>query len=153
MVITSSELHRRGHFEPDNLDLRKGSHYGLSHLYENYNRSKLYNVIFALRLSQMWASEGITVNCLHPGIIRTGLGNGQWGLVEPILSFFAGAFGQSSASGGQVITFLAMSPTLENETGKYYNRYKLQEPSNEAKDESNASILWKTSLQWAHMEM
>ena len=38
-----------------------------------YGQSKTANVLFAVEATKRWASDGITVNALMPGAIRTGL--------------------------------------------------------------------------------
>lgn len=152
VVNTSSHLHRGTRFEEQNLDLRKGKHHGLWHGFDNYNRSKLYNVLFTRYLSQLWATnEGITVNCFHPGLIRSGFGTGQLGFFEPIFWLLVQLFGRTSAAGGEVLTWLATSPELEGVTGQYYNRYNLEVPSADALSFNNAKLLWDKSLEWAKM--
>jgi NAD(P)-dependent dehydrogenase (short-subunit alcohol dehydrogenase family) len=153
VVNTSSHLHRSTRFERDNLDLRTGRHYGVLNGFDNYNRSKLYNVLFTRQLSQLWAtSEGISVNCCHPGLIRSNIGDGQFGLFEPFFWLLVRAFGRTTKEGGDVLVWLATSTDLEGTTGQYYNRYNLEAPSRDAVDFENARILWKQSLEWSSMD-
>ncbi|GAC96097.1 short-chain dehydrogenase [Pseudozyma hubeiensis SY62] len=152
VVNTASHLHRHTSFEKDNMDLRAGRHHGFWHGFDNYNRSKLYNVLFSRRLSQLWAtSEGITVNCCHPGLIRSGFGSGQLGLFEPIFWLILQVLGRSVEAGGSVLTWLATSPQLDGVTGEYYNRFNLEAPSRDATSQANAALLWVKSLEWAKM--
>ncbi|MBW2358137.1 MAG: SDR family oxidoreductase [Deltaproteobacteria bacterium] len=41
--------------------------------YEAYSLSKLCNILFTYKLAQRLKGKGITVNCLHPGVINTKL--------------------------------------------------------------------------------
>jgi NAD(P)-dependent dehydrogenase (short-subunit alcohol dehydrogenase family) len=148
VVNTASHLHRSTKFE---ADLKKGKHFGLLHGFDNYNRSKLYNVLFTLHLARIWAPEGIKVTCHHPGLIKSGLINGQFGIFEPLIWLLVQIFGRSADAGGQVITWLSTSHDVENISGAYYTRFKLQEPSADARSKANQELLWEQSLRWSNM--
>src|SRR2546423_8714736 len=88
VVTTSSDAHRSGHMDLDDLDgERSWSSWGA------YGASKLANVLFTRELARRVVDEPVTANCLHPGVIRTSpqrhmpwpLRNG-W---EPAKAFFA----------------------------------------------------------------
>ncbi len=69
IVIVSSGMH----FRVDKMDfdtLQGKTDYDL---YKNYAHSKLANVMFGYKLSRLLKNSGITVNCLHPGLINTNL--------------------------------------------------------------------------------
>ena len=40
-----------------------------------YWQSKLANILFTRELSNKVQDKGITVNCLHPGFVNTGIGS------------------------------------------------------------------------------
>jgi len=52
-----------------------------SYGYDAYACSKLCNILFAFKLSRMLKDRGVSVNCLHPGVINTKLLIINWGSV------------------------------------------------------------------------
>src|SRR5207244_11609029 len=46
-----------------------------------YSQSKLANVLFTYQLAKLLEGTGVTVNCLHPGVVITGFGTDQRGLM------------------------------------------------------------------------
>ena len=69
IVALSSIGHRRSdiHFEDPQYEHRPYEKW------EAYGQSKTANVLFAVGWNQVYGSEGITANALHPGGIQTGL--------------------------------------------------------------------------------
>jgi len=73
VVIVASQVERHGTIRFD--DLQGERHYDAL---EAYSQSKLANVLFTYALAERWAGTGITVNCLHPGIVRSQLLENMW---------------------------------------------------------------------------
>ena len=40
-----------------------------------YTKSKLANILFTRELARRLDGTGVTANCLHPGVVRTGFGS------------------------------------------------------------------------------
>jgi NAD(P)-dependent dehydrogenase (short-subunit alcohol dehydrogenase family) len=74
-----------------------------------YSLSKLCNVLFTYELAERLSGTGVTVNCLHPGVIETKLLRSGWELS-----------GNGLEIGAETPVYLASSPDVENITGKYY---------------------------------
>ena len=69
IVIVSSGMHFR--VEKLDFDVLNGkTEYSL---YNNYAHSKVANIMFSYKLARLLKDEGITVNCLHPGLVNTNL--------------------------------------------------------------------------------
>ncbi len=51
-----------------------------------YSRSKLANVLFTYELARRLRGTGVTVNCLHPGVVGTNLGSGVSGAFGFVVS-------------------------------------------------------------------
>jgi hypothetical protein len=54
---------------------------------------------------------------------------------------------RSPAEGGATITYLAIDPAVEGETGGYYDDHRLKEPSELARDEQLGARLREVSLE------
>ncbi len=112
-----------------------------------YSQSKLANVLFTRELARRVEPSEMTVNSLHPGVVRT-----RFGVDGDIHGFFRYVlmvlrpFMSTPTTGAKTSVFLASSPTVEGVTGKYFVRSKLAEPSEVAKNEALAKKLWDMSV-------
>jgi NAD(P)-dependent dehydrogenase (short-subunit alcohol dehydrogenase family) len=76
--------------------------------YKAYSQSKAALILFTYYLADLLKNTGITVNCLHPGVINTKL----------LRSAF-GAGGAPPIKGAKTLIYAAIAPELENTTAKY----------------------------------
>ncbi|TNE45503.1 MAG: SDR family oxidoreductase [Deltaproteobacteria bacterium] len=112
-----------------------------------YCQSKLANVLFTRELAKRVDPSNITVNSLHPGVVRTRFGvdgdiHGFFGYMLMLLRPFM----STPTTGAKTSVFLASSPAVEGVTGKYFARSKMAEPSEVAKDDELAKRLWDMSV-------
>ncbi|MCC6776199.1 MAG: SDR family NAD(P)-dependent oxidoreductase, partial [Hyphomicrobiales bacterium] len=68
VVVTASQVERHAVLDFDDLHSQRAYSGNMV-----YARSKLANVMFTYELSQRLGSAPLTVNCLHPGVVRTRL--------------------------------------------------------------------------------
>jgi NAD(P)-dependent dehydrogenase (short-subunit alcohol dehydrogenase family) len=100
-----------------------------------YNQSKLANVLYTYDLARRLAGSGVTVNCLHPGVIRTGFGlnNNDWlGASIRVRNLFI----RGARDGARTSLHLAMSPDVENTSGAYFAESKLKKSSQLSYDQT-----------------
>lgn len=92
---------------------------------KTYGVTKLWNLMATLELARETTGGGITVNAVHPGVVRTKLGDmgGPLGLVLRAVKRFWLTPEQGAA--GPVM--LATSPGLESITGQFFNELKPME--------------------------
>ncbi len=112
--------------------------------YHAYSQSKLANVLFTYQLAKQLEGTGVTVNSLHPGVVRTGFGRDQGGLMS-ILVTVGRPFMISPDRAARAAIYLSTSPELEGVTGKFFSRGKEKRSSRESYDETSAERLWKVS--------
>jgi retinol dehydrogenase 14 len=140
VVFTSSEGHYSG-----TLDLEDpGFEHGYS-IMRAYCRSKLANVLTARRLARDLDGTGVTVTSLHPGAIATNIWSGAPWFARPVLAVFKRWRMESPQVGGSRLAYLATSPEVEGQTGGYYQRNQLREPSELARDEALGDRLYDVS--------
>jgi retinol dehydrogenase-12 len=139
VVNVSSEGHRTGRIEWDDLELSRG--YGGFRAYAN---TKLAQILFTRELARR--EPGIAVNALHPGALATRI----WRDV-PLIPFrvlilsvlwLAGTGMPSAARGAKPVVRLAWDPALDGVTGRYFKRFRETAPSEEAQDDAAAARLW-----------
>jgi len=109
-----------------------------------YGHSKLANILFTKELARRLEGSGVTVNCLHPGAVATGLGknNGAWAraMIALLKPFF-----RTPQSGAETSLHLACSPDLDARTGGYFAKCRERTPSSAARDDDAARRLWDLS--------
>lgn len=93
---------------------------------------------FTRELANRLAETKVTVNCIHPGIIRTKLIR-----VLPV------SWGVSVHHGASTVFNLATNPEFDGVTGKYFEEFKIARPSPVASSQRLQESLWRMSLRWA----
>lgn len=104
------------------VDLEQGP-LGLPfHPFATYGSSKLWNLLATLELARELEGSGVTVNAVHPGVIRTRLGDlaGVKGALLGVVKRFWG----SPEKGARGPLYLATSADLAGVTGRYYDQLR-----------------------------
>ena len=88
---------------------------------QQYGLSKLANILFTITMAKRLEERGITVNAVHPGGVRTGLGdnNKVW---YSFLGKFVKLFLMSPERGADTQVWLAADANLKTSGGYYYKR-------------------------------
>ncbi|MFT4981018.1 MAG: NAD(P)-dependent dehydrogenase (short-subunit alcohol dehydrogenase family) [Bacteroidia bacterium] len=110
-----------------------------------YSRSKYCNILFTKELAKRLEKDGITVNAVHPGGVRTEIAekNANW---YTKLGWLLGKpFMITLEKGAATSIHLASSPNAEGITGHYWVRSKQEWSNKPSQDETNWLALWKKS--------
>jgi NAD(P)-dependent dehydrogenase (short-subunit alcohol dehydrogenase family) len=155
IVVTASQVERSGTL--DFQELMSGARYDKARA---YNRSKLANVLFTYELAARLRQAPITVNCLHPGVVRTGLLNpllgedDSGGGIRAAVGGFLRKTGLRAPindwaltpeAGAQGTLYLATSPEVEGTTGQYFDVVRRAESSPQSRDPELRAELWRIS--------
>ncbi len=116
-----------------------------------YGIAKLFNIYFSQKLAELSAANGITVNSLHPGVVKTNFGQEAGFLFKLLLPIF-GLFALSPEKGAATSIYLASSPKAEGLSGLYFDKKKPKEISELAKSTEQRDKLWEYSLELAGIE-
>lgn len=142
IVVVSSKLYKYGEINFD--DLNSELNYNKSFA---YSRSKLANILFTRELARRLENTGVSVNVLHPGIVRTNLGRHIHIplLAKPLFNLVSWAFFKSPLEGAQTTIYLASSPEVDGVSGKYFGDCKEEELLPKAMDDLIGRKLWDIS--------
>lgn len=111
----------------------------------SYANSKFCNLLFHTYLARCLENTGISVNSMHPGIIRTNIlseANTVGRILFNILCWFAG---RTAEDGAETVVHLSVSKTCENVTGKFFIDCKEMYVLPKVKNEILAKKLWVAS--------
>tara|TARA_E500000331_G_scaffold2840_1_gene2960 strand:+ start:67 stop:918 length:852 start_codon:yes stop_codon:yes gene_type:complete len=109
-----------------------------------YGYSKLANILFTKKLSQVLENENIIVNCLHPGVVGTGFGQNN-GIFSKILFNLTKPFMRSSEKGAETSIYLCSSPDVSDVSGQYFYNCKIAKTTSWANNQEDAERLWDLS--------
>jgi retinol dehydrogenase 12 len=109
-----------------------------------YGTSKLCNILFTRELAKR--APELAANCFHPGVVRTGFGKNENGLLR-VLTTIGGPFLRSPQRGARSLVWLALSPDAAALDGAYVYDEKVAQPDPQAQDETLAEGLWEQSAQ------
>ncbi|OUJ71798.1 SDR family NAD(P)-dependent oxidoreductase [Hymenobacter crusticola] len=110
-----------------------------------YCDTKLANILFTNELAHRLDLTGVTANCLHPGIVDTGLVNPNSSRLIKALWWLARPFMISPEQGAQTSIYLASSSEVDKVTGQYFKHNKPGRCSSRAQNRAEASRLWRIS--------
>lgn len=123
---------------------RDKSHYDATRAYAI---SKLANVLhtkeLAHRLQQMEAN--VTVNCVHPGIVRTGLTRDREGFITDFVFFLTSKLLKTIPQAAATTCYVATHPKLRNVSGKYFADCNEASNSEIGYNQKEAARLWSFS--------
>ena len=143
IVNVASGSHYRGKMDFESFTTNK-SYF----IMKAYEQSKLANVLFTNELAERLKGTNVTSNSLHPGFVKTHIGNknASWysGLFWSLVTL--GAI--SVEDGAKTSVYLASSPEVKNVTGKYFDKCKEKEAAPLALDKNLGRELWKRSEEW-----
>ena len=144
VVILSSSAHKSTYKEGlrlDDLAAERGyTPWGA------YGQSKLANVLFTREHARRYPE--IEAYCLHPGMVRTRIGNKRtnwlvstvWSLLRPFI--------RSLDQGAQTSIYLASAENIPAENGQYFDQnQQARRPSELALDDALAQELWERTEQ------
>jgi retinol dehydrogenase-12 len=139
VITVTSDAHSAARLDLDDPNLEHGWN-----SWRSYANSKLANILFTRELARRVHGTGVTANCAHPGVVRTGFGRDG----RPLLRLgvtLARPFFLSPERGADTVVYLASSPEVAEQTGGYYVKRERREPSAAARDDAAARKLWEIS--------
>lgn len=135
IVHVSAGLYVKG-----KVDLERTPYGHDFHAIRTYATTKLFNLLVLERFSRELAVQGVTINAVHPGVIRTGLGD-RTGLLGLVLRGVKHLWKEAD-EGARPIVRLALDPASANVTGKYFHLDAETPLADVARDRTLADRVW-----------
>lgn len=141
IVNVASGSHYKGKIDFESFSKRKNYF-----IMKAYEQSKLANVLFTNELADRLKETSVTVNSLHPGFVKTQIGNKNATWYSNLFWSLATKLGAISVEeGAKTSVYLASSSEVKNITGKYFDKCKEKKPAVFALDKELGKTLWKRS--------
>lgn len=140
VVNVSSKAHYGGQIDLNTINEEKGYF-----VFKQYEISKLANVLFTKYLARQLSEKNITVNCLHPGVVKTKIGNKAGNKLFGFVWSLFSAFGINPDKGAETSIYLASSDKLADITGMYFDKKVAYKGSELSRDEELQEKFWKWS--------
>jgi len=142
IINVSSAIHKWGKIDLDDLQFERRKY----HFMKAYAQSKLLMNIVTFELAQRLEGTGITVNCVHPGAVKTGLGSDKshhmaLKFVDRMIKFFF----ITPQEAAKTLLYLALSPEMKDISGKYFVKGKPVPSSPISYDPVFAKKVWEIS--------
>ncbi|MBG8553938.1 SDR family NAD(P)-dependent oxidoreductase [Hymenobacter guriensis] len=144
IINVASEAHWLGQIEASQEVRNARSRYsGIT----AYCDSKLANILFTNELAHRLDLTNITANCLHPGLVDTGLMHPGaprlmrtlWWMAKPLLV--------SPEHGARTTVYLATSPEVARVSGQYFKNSRPGRFAERAGNRAEAFRLWRISAE------
>jgi NAD(P)-dependent dehydrogenase (short-subunit alcohol dehydrogenase family) len=123
----------------DNLQGEK--HYSQ---FNAYRSSKIGNILFTYELARRLRGTGITVNCVHPGPVRTEFTQKAGGALR-FMSRIMRPIMKSPEAGARTPVYLAIDPEVAAVTGGYFVNCKQKKSAQMTYDRTIAEKHWRIS--------
>ncbi|MHA1206032.1 MAG: SDR family NAD(P)-dependent oxidoreductase, partial [Candidatus Hodarchaeales archaeon] len=144
IILVNAGLYPRGHFEveltPYGKDFSK---------IKTYMNSKFCSILYMRKFASLINGSGVIINAVHPGVIRTGLGDFE-GVIGVFLKLTR-IFQKSIHTGALGPINLAINPKITT-NGSYYDRLIEKPLSENVLDKELVHNLWNTSLDICKIE-
>jgi len=142
IVVVSSGAHQMANPDWDDLQWKKRSYSSI----RAYAESKLFNILFTRELARR---TQLSVNCLHPGFVNTGIGDRDASPLGRGLGKLMKVFGRSPEKAVACHLWAATSTEAGRLTGQYFVKSKVARTSALAKNDDLAQRLWGLSEELA----
>ena len=145
IVNVASGSHYQGKIDFESFTKEKGYF-----IMKAYAQSKLANVLFTYELAERLKGTQVTVNCLHPGFVKTEIGNKKTNWYSSFFWSLGTMLGGISVqNGAKTSVYLASSPEVKGVSGKYFDKCKAVEPNKDAYNADLRKQLWQVSENFA----
>jgi len=149
IILVNSEGHRFNGLDPEDINWKKRHYTGL----RGYGASKTAQLLTAWEFSDILQGSNVTINALHPGDVRTNIGNNNGWLYKWFLHHVTWRFLKDPIISGDAIYYLASDPEMSGVSGRFFNLTIEEKPAAHALDRSMGKRIWKLSMKMTGLDL
>ena len=141
IILVNSEGHRFAilGLKLDDLNWEKRKYSGL----KSYGSAKTAQLLTMIKFNDYFQNSGVTINAMHPGNIKTNMGEDNTGFFRRVL--IERSFKPIEIS-AKSLYYLGVSKDIEGVSGKFFNLTYEEEPAPPALDREVAEEIWDLSI-------
>jgi len=142
IIQVNSEGHRFNGLNLNDLNWQKRIYTGL----RSYGASKTAQLLTVWQMAENLKGTGVTINAMHPGGVRTNIGNNNGGLYRWFLHNVTWHFLKNPKISGDALYYLASAKELSQVSGKFFNLTIEEKPAEHALNQENQRKIWDLSM-------
>jgi len=143
IIQVNSEGHRFNGLDLNDLNWEKRIYTGL----RSYGASKTAQLLTVWQMAENLKGTGVTINAMHPGGVRTNIGNNNGWLYRWFLHNVTWHFLKDPKISGQALYYLASAKELSHVSGRFFNLTIEEKPAAHALDRENQRKIWNISVE------
>jgi len=141
IIQVNSQGHRFNGLSINDFNWEKRHYFGL----QGYGAAKTAQLLTMWEFADLLKGSGVTINAIHPGAVKSGIGENNGSLYRWYKNHFVTRFLADPSISGQAIHYLATAPELSGLSGKYFNLTHIEKPSPHALDRELGKEIWALS--------
>lgn len=142
IIQVNSEGHRFNGLNPDDLNWKKRHYTGL----RSYGASKTAQLLTVWELANRLEGSQVTINAMHPGDVKTNIGNNNGWLYKLFLHYVIWPILKDPVISGEALYFLAADPQMSTLSGRFFNLTIEEKPAKHALDLAMGKRIWGLSM-------
>ena len=142
IIQVNSEGHRFGGLDLDDLDWKRRRYKGL----QSYGASKIAQLMTVWEFADRLQGSGVTINAMHPGDVRTNIGNNNGPLYRWWLHNVTWHFLRDPVISGEALYYLTAAPEMADVSGRFFHLTIAEKPAAHALDREKGRAVWDLSL-------
>jgi NAD(P)-dependent dehydrogenase (short-subunit alcohol dehydrogenase family) len=145
IIQVNSEGHRFGSVDLDDLDWKRRHYTGL----RGYGASKTAQLLSVWEFADRLVGTGVTINAMHPGDVRTGIGSNNGIVYRVFKRVFIWPMLKDPSISGEARYYLVAAPEMAGVSGKFFHLTIEEKPAAQALDRGLGRRAWDASLAMA----
>jgi retinol dehydrogenase-13 len=143
IIQVNSEGHRFGGLDLDDLHWEHRRYAGL----RGYGASKIAQLLTTWEFADRLKGSGVTINAMHPGDVRTNIGNNNGPLYRWFLHHVTWHTLKDPVISGEALYYLAAAPEMADVSGRFFHLTIDEKPAAPALDREKGRKVWDLSRQ------
>jgi retinol dehydrogenase-13 len=143
IIQVNSEGHRFGGLNLTDLNWKRRPYIGL----RGYGASKVAQLLTTWEFADRLKGSGVTINAMHPGDVKTNIGNNNGPLYRCYLHHVTWHLLKDPVISGEALYYLAAAPEMAEVSGRFFHLTIDEIPAAPALDRLTGRKMWELSLQ------
>jgi retinol dehydrogenase 13 len=143
IIQVNSEGHRFGGLDLDDLNWEHRRYSGL----RGYGASKVAQLLTTWEFADRLAGTDVTINAMHPGDVRTNIGNNNGALYRWFLHNVTWHALKDPVISGEALYYLAAAPEMAKVSGRFFHLTIDEKPAAPAMDRAKGRLVWDVSME------